>query len=173
MFKLSSILASAAIASSAFTPSNVAAEELKIGVVDMGKVLNETDEAKVKKAEIEKIRDAKKKTLDEKRTALQQMEAKLKEQKVAANSKEAADFRAKAADFTRMAQAADQELKAQFTKTTQGLMEKAKKIISSYASEQKLTVVLEKGLPGRDAVIYNTPSLDITPQVIARFNSQK
>ncbi len=98
MSKVRSLLASAALVSSVIGGSTTSAEELKVGVVDMTKILNETTEAKSKKAEIEKIRDAKKKTIQDKENSLKQMEAKLKEQKVSPQSKEADEFRAKAAD---------------------------------------------------------------------------
>lgn len=172
MSKVRSLLASAALASSMFSAPSVSAEELKIAVVDMAKVLNETTEAKTKKAEIEKVRNEKKKSLDEKRSNLEKMEAKLKEQKVSPQSKEADEFRARAADFAKIARAAEEDLRKQYAASTKGLVEKAQKVINTYASEQKLTMVLEKGVTSRGAVLYNAPTMDITAEVIKRLNSQ-
>jgi outer membrane protein len=171
MFKVRSLLASAALASSVLGAQTTAAEEIKIAVVDMSKILNETTEAKAKKAEFDKIRAAKKKTLEEKENSLKQMEAKLKEQKVSPQSKEADEFRAKAADFTKLARQSEEELRQKYSESTKSLSTKAQKIISDYASQQKLTMVLDKGVVGRGAVLYNSPTLDITPEIMKRLNS--
>lgn len=159
--------------STLFATQVTTAEEIRVAVVDMDRVLNESTVAKAKRAELEKVKNTKKKDLELKKNSLTQLEAKLKEKKVTASSKEADDFRARARDFARLAHDAEEDLKREYLKSTKTLVEKAQKIINDYASELKLTLVLERGSSQRSTVLYSTNALDITNEIITRMNAQK
>ncbi len=161
------------ILSSLFTTQITKADEIRVAVVDMDRVLNESTAAKAIRADLEKVKNTKKKELETKKNSLTQLESKLKEKKVSSTSKEADDFRARARDFARLAHDAEEDLKREYLKSTKILVEKAQKIINDYAAELKLTLVLERGSTQRSTVLYSTNTLDITNEIITRMNAQK
>ncbi len=156
---------------SLIAPINVSAESVRIAIVDMDRVLNESKEAKVKRGELEKIKSAKQKTLEAQKTTLTKLEKTLKDKKVSTNSKEADDFRAQARDFTRKAKDAEEDLKRKYLASTKILITKAQGIINKYAAAEKLNLVLERGKEQSGAVLYSSNVLDITDEIIKQMNA--
>lgn len=151
--------------------SNLSAEGFRVAIVDMDRVLNESKEAKIKKAELEKLKNEKKKSLDTQRANLTKIESNLKQKKVSPDSKEADEFRAQARDFTKKAQDAEEDLKRRYLTSTKNLIDKAQVIISKHSKANNINLVLEHGKDQKGAVLYSSNVLDITDEVIKQLNA--
>ncbi len=135
--------------------------EYKIATVDINKVLNETKESKEARQALTEESNRARATIEKKRTLLQDKEAALKARGVAADSKEAEEFRQEAKDFTRFVKDTEEELKRKFLRSNSEITQKTLEI----------DLVLEKGQEGKGAVLFGTPGVDITNEVIKKLKS--
>ena len=153
------------------------AQELKVGVIDMNRALNDTDEGKKilvkmkakltkeneelrkKQEELKKMQDE----LSKQGFLLSESARQQKEEEFRSKNREVERFREdKRAEFARMQQRATETIH-------KGLM----KVIEAYAKSEKYDLLVEAGeqatgAPG--AIIYYNNALDITDKVISRYN---
>ncbi len=144
--------------------------EYRIATVDVNKVLNESDEAQEVKSDIDKRSNAAKEKLEARRKQLKDKEDRLIAKKVQQDSKEAESFRAELREFSREVKDTEEELKKKFLKTNKSLADKSLKIISDYAKENKIDLVLDKSESSRGPVLFGTSTVDITDEIVARIN---
>jgi outer membrane protein len=150
---------------------SVAAEDVKIGIVDVEQALSSTNEGKAAREEI--TRKA--------REARAQVEPMLAQRKVLAEELQGKKYvLSDDALFQKQVQLAElenkikvkyEELEGQF-KIEQGKMlapleSKLRTIIETIGKEQGFTLILQRNNP---YLIYSREALDITDLVVARFN---
>jgi outer membrane protein len=143
--------------------------EYKIATIDINKVLNETKESKEARQALTEESNRARVVIEKKRTLLQDKEAALKARGIAADSKEAEEFRQEAKDFTRFVKDTEEELKRKFLRSNSEITQKALETIESFAKANKIDLVLEKGQEGKGAVLFGTPGVDITSEVIKKL----
>lgn len=141
--------------------------EYKIVTIDINQLLNETSEAKTKRAEVDKVSASARKQLEAKKASLQALEKKVKESK---DQKDLESFKTQQREFAKFVRETDESIQKQISEFNQVLTEKAMKIIATYAEEQKIDLVLYKGEKPRGPILYGQASGDITADIMARMN---
>jgi outer membrane protein len=147
--------------------------EVKIGVVDMQRALNECNAGKKAKdqvrAKFEKAQNelkAQRESLDRQRESYDKKALVLKEDERRNLEK---DLEAKSLDFKRKYEDYQRDLKRTDAELTSGIVEQLYGIVATYAKEKGFTVVLETSA---GALVYADPSIDVTDEVIKRHNAR-
>jgi outer membrane protein len=144
--------------------------ETKVATVDIAKVLNESPEAKAKKAELDKLGAEAKKKIEAKRKTLQDREATLKEKKVSEESSELKQFKEDAKAFGRYVKDTEEEFQQKFLKVNKTLTEKTLEFVRAYAKEEGIDLVLDKSATERGPILFGESKIDITPAIVAKIN---
>jgi len=152
-------------------PTMASAQTQKLGVVDFQSALNQVEEGKKARKTLEARYEEKQMALTARQTELEQMKESLEAQAAllsedALRAKEA-EFNAKAVQFQQDTVAAQQEMAMMEQELTGTILEKLLNVAQAIAKEQGFTLVVEA-----QAVVFAADSLDITDQVIARFNTK-
>jgi len=147
--------------------------EVKIGVVDMQRALNECNAGKKAKdqvrAKFEKAQNelkAQREALDRQREAYDKKALVLKEDERRNLEK---DLEAKSLDFKRKYEDYQRDLKRTDAELTSGIVEQLYGIVGQLAKEKGYTVVMESSAGG---LVYADPSVDVTDEVIKRHNAR-
>lgn len=169
VFRLVTLLALALAA----VPTTVRAADTKLGIVDLQRALNEVEEGKVAKDRLKKDFEAKQKQLDGKQDELRKMKGELDKQAVVmsedARREKAAEFEKKVAEVQGFYTDLQKQLAEQERKATGGIFEKMAALTREIANDEGFTIVLERTDAG---VVFAPPSIDITDQLIRRYNQR-
>ena len=150
-----------------------AAQEIKIAVVDLDQAINATDQGKKAREELQgkqKQAEGQLKPMYERGKALaEEIQSKrfvLSEDALRQKQLDLAeiqsDLRAKGAEL-------EGQFKVDYERLVGPLRDKLLGIITDFGKEQGYTLILERNTPG---VIYTKEALDITDQVVQRFNKK-
>ncbi|HMO01562.1 MAG TPA: OmpH family outer membrane protein [Oligoflexia bacterium] len=150
---------------------SVSLAEFKVATVDINRVLNEINEAKEKKKELDQLSQKALKNMEAKRKELQATEQKIKEGIIQEGSKEAEKFKNDARNFARSVKDTEEDLRGKFKNFNNLLTDKVIKVVQNFAKDKSLDLVVDKSEGVRGPVIYGNTSLDITNEVIAKLNS--
>jgi outer membrane protein len=165
---LSAVAAAALIAA----PS-LARAEIHLGFVDMHRAVGEVADGRAAKAKLKKEYDLRQKELDEKQEEIKEMEADLKSRGDAmsedAKKKAQDDMNEKVMEVSRLYQKLQKELAEKEQNALKGIFGRMSDIIRNIAETEGLTMVFEKS---DSSLLYAQPSLDITNEVIRRYNAQ-
>ncbi len=146
----------------------------KLGYVDLQKALNEIEEGKKIKAQLEKDFKAKQTQLDKK----QQEVVKLKEQFEAqaamlsedARRQKGAEFQQKMYELQQLYVSLQGELATKEGEATKKIFEKMRKIIEGIGKEQSYTMIFERT---ESSVLYAKDGMDLTKELVKRYNAGK
>jgi outer membrane protein len=148
------------------------AEELKIGLVDFQRALNEVEEGKAAKARLKAEFDQKQKTLDALQNDLKTMKDGLEKQKLVlsqdAMKQKEGEYRDKFIELQKKLADFRGELQQKEAEYTGNIIQNLKQIVQEIGARDKYTLILERG---GDVVLYSQTATDLTPQVIASYNS--
>jgi Skp family chaperone for outer membrane proteins len=144
--------------------------EMTVVTIDVNRVMNQAEDSQKKIAALDKRSKAAKEKIESKRDSLKKTEAKLKAGKISSDSSEADKFRQEAKDFARWVKDTEEELKRDFLKSNKELTEKVLKVVSNYAREKDIDLVLEKSASARGPVLFGSASSDITEEIIKLIN---
>jgi outer membrane protein len=150
-----------------------AAQEIKIAVVDLDQAINATDQGKKAREELQgkqKQAEGQLKPMYERGKALaEEIQSKrfvLSEDALRQKQLDLAeiqsDLRAKGAEL-------EGQFKVDYERLVGPLRDKLLGIVAELGKEQGFTVILEHGSPG---LVYAKEALDITEQVVQRFNKK-
>jgi len=157
-------------------PMSAIAAGLNIGIVDVKRAFSQTKDGK---AAIEKLE----KEFGPRQTQLQTMETELKkwgEERAAtikmmgpeaqqqAKMKAQAELNQRLQELQMLAQKYQSDITAREEALTKDVYTKLERELIRIAKEEKLDVILRAGTP---AVIWSAPSLDITDQLIRRYEA--
>ena len=141
----------------------------KIAMVDMQRVLNETKAGKKARTRLESSTKKKQKKLDAKRTKLESDGASLQslsgESLAAAQEKLQRDY----LELQNMYMTLQQELAGQEAQLLEKMLTNSRGIAKQLASKHGVDLVLIRD-PG--IVLYTTPSLDLTDELIKQYNGK-
>jgi outer membrane protein len=150
----------------------VAAEDLKLGYVDLQRALNETEDGRKAKAQLKKVFDAKQKELDEQQEDFKKAKEDLdKKRTLIAAANLAEKERELAAKFEKVQQSYmrhQKDLAEKEGEVTQKIFERMQRIILRIAAAENFSMVLDKTQAG---IIFAKQHLDLTNEVIRRYNS--
>lgn len=153
----------------------VAAQEntLKLGFVDVQKVLNESAKGKEAKAKLEKERDAKQLDIRTKEEDIKKLEADLQKQGAvlseAARRERQEAINRKIRDLRRLFEDFNRDLQKRETELLNEILREIRKLVVAYGKEQQYTLILE----AQSGIIYASQGADLTDEVLAAYNRQK
>lgn len=152
--------------------NSTAFAEFKVATVDINRVINEANEAKGKRVELEKATKTAKQFLQGKNDALEKKRDDLKNQKIEANSAEAKAFRDEAQEFSKLVQDKEKEIQDKYIKLNRELTQRAVSLIDDYAKENNFDLVLDRTAEGRGPVLYGASEFDLTDEIIKGMNGK-
>ncbi|MCI0369933.1 MAG: OmpH family outer membrane protein [candidate division NC10 bacterium] len=153
----------------------VAAQEntLKLGFVDVQKVLNESAKGKEAKAKLEKERDAKQQDIRAKEEDIKKLEADLQKQGAvlseAARKERQETINRKIRDLRRLFEDFNRDLQKRETELLNEILREIRRLVVAYGKEQKYTLILE----AQSGIIYASQGADLTDEVLAAYNQRK
>jgi outer membrane protein len=163
------ILALAAALAFAFTASPALADE-KLAIVDLQRALNEVEEGAAAKKALKKEFDEKQKQLDSRQGELKRMKDELDAQAtmMAPDKKQekVAELQRKLVEVQQLYMALQQDLSKREAEATASIFQKMGVILGQMGQEQGYAAIIEK-----TTVPYFKPSLDVTNELIRRYNA--
>jgi outer membrane protein len=144
----------------------LAQAEVKIGTVDVARIVNDSPEAVTKKKELDSFSEETKKKIEAKGKELQALKAKLEDAKVSAESKEAENFRNQVRDFERMRGDAKADLEKRYMKVNKELTDKVYGQIEKFAKANSYDLIIDKSDRYRGPILFGASSVDVTEQVL-------
>jgi outer membrane protein len=146
--------------------TSAAHAEVKIGTVDVARIVNENPDALAKKKGLDSFSEETKKKLEAKGKELQALKKKLEDSKVSPDSKEAESFRNQVRDFERMRGDAKTDLEKRYMKVNKELTEKVYSQIEKYAKTNNYDLIIDKSDKYRGPILYGDASADVTDDVL-------
>jgi outer membrane protein len=158
-----------------FLHQNVlAAENLKIGVLDLQRCIDQSNEGKRIYQSLKKKHEAMQKRLDEKQKELVQLQKEIEKQSLMltldAKEDKQKEFERKRRDLGYLLQDLNEEMKKAEMTARQRVLEDLDSIIQKIAEKDGYDMILEKRSGG---IMFTSDSLDITDQVIKEYNAIK
>ena len=144
----------------------LAQAEVKIGTVDVARIVNDSPEAVTKKKELDSFSEETKKKIEAKGKELQALKTKLEDAKVSAESKEAENFRNQVRDFERMRGDAKADLEKRYMKVNKELTDKVYGQIEKFAKANSYDLIIDKSDRYRGPILFGASSVDVTEQVL-------
>lgn len=158
----------------AASPVLAAETAMKVGLVDLYKAVNESEQGKKAKAELESMIKVKQEALEDKGKAIEKLKTELEKQGgvLSADAKKSKEdeFERLTRDYQRVVTDSQNDVRKKEGELTGRIVKDLKVIIASIAQEEHYTVILEKA---EGLVLFADNSLDITDKVIQRFNAAK
>jgi outer membrane protein len=156
----------------ASSPIAAFAEDVKLGYVDLQRALNETDDGRKAKESLKKVFDQKQKELDEQQTALKKDIEDLDKKRTLLPADKLRDKEAELQGRMQKVQQTylrhQQDLQSKEQEATAKIFERMNRIIGKIAVSENFTMILDKT---QSAVIYAKPHLDLTNELIRRYNA--
>jgi outer membrane protein len=157
--------------------SPVLAEEtaaLKIGVVDLYKAVNDSEQGKKAKAELESIVKSKQEALEAKGRAIEKLRADIEKQGDAlsadAKKNKAEEYERLTREYQRNMADSQNEVRKKESELTGRIIKQLREIVMAMAAEDKYSIIFERA---DGVVLFVNPSLDVTDEVISRLDSTK
>jgi len=164
------ILLVAALVMAVFAGTSLA-EGLRVAVIDMNKVLNESAAGKAAKKKMEARYEELKKAIDAKQEEARKIKDEIDKQKVMLGKeklKEKEDaLQAKINELRQMTQEGEQEMQARQAEFTREVLKSVEGKVEMVVKAEKFDLVLEKTA----GVIHFNPSMDISARVLALVNA--
>ena len=147
------------------------AQDMKIGVVDLMRALNESNAGKKAKSELEGMIKGKQVAIDEKGKAIEKMKADLEKQAsvLSADARKAKqeDLEKMVTDYQRMVSDAQNELKKKEGEFTGGILNGLRDVIEKMGQAEGYTMIVENA---EGIILYSQKNLDLTTKVIEKYN---
>ena len=146
------------------------AEEFKLGFVDMQRALNETEDGRKAKAALKKVFDQKQKELDEQQAVLKKDIEDLDKKRTLLPADQVREKEAELQQRMQKVQQTylrhQQDLSGKEQEATAKIYERMNKIIQKIATTENFSMIVDKS-----ALVFAKPHLDLTNDVIRRYNS--
>lgn len=154
-------------------PRPAMAAEIKIGVVDIQRILEESEKGKDAKAKLVKKFEKMQSDLTMRENELEKMKTELERQgSVLAPDvryEKEKTFQRKMRDFEDLYRDYQEVLQREQFKSTQPLLKVISEVLEEYGKKGGYTVILERQ---KSAVMYVPEAFDITPEIIKIFDAK-
>ena len=158
----------------ALAVSTRAVAQLKIAYVDLQRALNESDAGKAAKERFKQQVDRLQVDLKKKKDQLDSLKEQLEKKASVMKEEEARnmqkDYEKRLRDFERSYKDSQGELQQKDNELTVELLKELQGVIEEFGKEGGYSMILEQS---SSSVLYGAPDLDITEQVIARYNARR
>ena len=149
------------------------ANDVKIGYVDLHRALEGIEEGQQVKRQLEREFQRRQQQLDQKQQEVMQLREQFEQQAMMlseeARQQKAMELQQKMAELQQLYMTLQGELAQQEAQATQRIFEKMRRIIAEIGREQNYTMILERS---EMSVLYALDSLDLTSELIRRYNAQ-
>lgn len=142
----------------------------KIAYVDLQRALNQVDEGKAAKSKLQKDFQAKQKKLDQQQNDVKALKEELEKGVMLSDEvkrQKAMVLQQKMYELQQLYFALQQELSQKEAEATKKIFDKMGKILENIGKEKGYDLILEKT---ESSVLYAKPGMDITDELIKRFN---
>jgi outer membrane protein len=158
-----------------FAASGLAyAQEMKVGVVDLMRALNESDAGKKAKSDLETMIKAKQVTIDEKGKTIEKLKAEVEKQAsvLSADAKKTKEeeLEKMVRDYQRMVSDAQNEIKKKEGEYTGNILKEIRDIIETIGKNEGYTLIVENA---EGLILFSKQDMDLTNTVIAKYNESK
>jgi outer membrane protein len=154
--------------------AGAARADLKIGYVDLQRALNESEAGRQAKEKFKVQVDRLQGDLKKKKDSLDAMKEQLEKKASVMKDEEARnlekDYQRKLRDFERAYKDSQGELQQKDNELTVELLKQLQGVIEQFGKENGYSIILEQS---SSSVLYGSPELDLTEQIIARYNARK
>ena len=164
----------AAVAAAAILAAGPAfGQGLKVAVIDVNKVLNESEAGKVARKKMEDRYEELKKRIDALNEEAKKMKEELDKQKILLSkeklkAKEEA-LSGKVAELRKVSQESETEMQSRQRDLTRDVLKIVEGQVDKIVKEEKIDLLLERS----SGVVHFDPSLDITAKVLELVNKEK
>jgi len=142
-----------------------------IAVIDVQKVVSNSEVGKKALAEVKALKDKKQAEIDQRQGSLQAMQEKLEKEKdilsPEAQEKRKGEIQKQYTDLKRFREDSEQEIQGRLGAALKGMEEQVLPIIQKLGNDRGYSMIVS-----RDQVIYFNGKSDITDEVIRLFNEQ-
>lgn len=150
------------------------AAPVKLGFVDLQRAIEETEEGKKAKASLRAVFEAKQKELSAKQEALKKAKGEYDTKRLMmtpeARGKAEQELQQQFMELQSALVSHQKELAGKEAEVMKKILAKMERILQQIGTSQNFTMILEKG-EGR--VLFGQPALDLTNEVIRRYNEMK
>jgi Skp family chaperone for outer membrane proteins len=140
--------------------------EIKIGTVDMTKVLQESPKAKAKIMEIDQKAKMAKQNINKKKDEITKLQQTLGNE-LSTTSPEGEKFRKASKELQRYIRDTEEELKTELVEIRKNITDQAISNVNQIAKSKNLDLVLEKSEAIRGPVLFSAGVIDITDSVLS------
>lgn len=147
-----------------------AAQDIKIGYVDLQRALNQVDEGRKAKSRLEKEFEKKQSMLDKKQTQVKELKEQLDSGMMLseeAKQKKAVELQKQLAELQQLYMKMQRDLAQKEAEATQKIFKKMGKIVEKIAEEKDYDLILEKT---ESSVLYANDAMDLTDELIKRYD---
>jgi outer membrane protein len=159
-------------AAAALAASSSFAESLKIAVIDVNKVMNESEVGKAARKKMETRYEELKKKIDARNEEARKMKEELDKQKILLGKeklKEREDaLNAKVTELRQLTQEAEKEMQNRQGELTREVLKVVEGQWEKIVKQEKIDLLLERS----SGVVHYNPSLDITSKVLDLVNKE-
>jgi len=145
--------------------------DVKLGIVDVQRVIDESNRGKEARALLQKRFEQEKSALEAKGKAIELFKEDLDKQALVLTPEKRAEkqdeLQRRIKEFTRLKKDKQEEFNKKQMQILREVMGAVMKVIQGYGQEQGFTAILD-GTQG--PVLFVGEGIDITPQIVARFN---
>jgi outer membrane protein len=144
---------------------------VKIGVVDVQQVLNQSQRGMAAKQRLEQERNARQKELDARQQELQKLQQDMEKQASVLSEQAKREKREllerRVRDVRRIAEDANREMEKRVREAEVEVTREIFGVIQEYGKDQAYTAILE-----RSNIVFATQAIDITPEIVKRFDAK-
>lgn len=152
-------------------PSLAQAQDIKVGVVDLQKIMEKSEPGQKAIEELQSEFKEKKSELDSRKAAIDQMRGELQKQSMVlsqeAQEEKAAEYRQKVNEFQKLYQKHQRRMQQQEEELREPIIEMLVEIIREYGRNNNYTLLMDKNNSG---VIFNDQAIEITDAILSEFN---
>ncbi|MEW6571727.1 MAG: OmpH family outer membrane protein [Nitrospirota bacterium] len=155
-----------------FPAFSVAADPAKIGVIDIQKVLNESEAGKKAKSDLETLIKSKQTVIDEKGKAIEKLKSELEKQasvlSAEARKNKEEELEKLVREYQRLVQDSQAEVKKREGELTDAILKEVHDLVGQIGEQENYSLVMERGL-----ILYSEKTLDITNIVLKKYDESK
>ncbi len=148
--------------------------DMKVGIVDLMKTLNESDSGKKAKSDLEVLIKSKQSVLDEKGKEIEKLKADLEKQSsvLSAEAKKAKDDELERLlrEYQRLVTDSQNEVKKRESDLTGEILKEIRAIVDKMGEDAGYTMILENA---DGLVLYSKKEINLTGAVIKKYNESK
>ncbi|MGA2026744.1 MAG: OmpH family outer membrane protein [Syntrophobacteraceae bacterium] len=141
------------------------AEAPKIGVVDVVRVINESNAGKKANAELDALVKAKQAELKRKADAVEKLKKGIEKEQAATRKAEEEKLGKANSEYQKLVSASDAEVQKRAAQLKSMILEDLKKVLGAIGREEKFLLILTT-----DNMAYFQKTIDITDRVVKKYN---